>query len=312
MNIERGDAERLQMRRPRVSIGEALGRVGCEHADHGTRQIALAHVGEARLVDEMRRVAGVEQVQEVQPALRARGDERRELVIADLRGDEVLGLVPCAGVVDRNPRCGFEARAQHLARLVEEGILAFDQQSHELALRDDDAEVDQQRSQARDGGLALMILREHEAFELGPEVSVDPGRQRRDDGRAVWQLPALAPVEHGQRLHDEVLDEKLLVALEAGALGDVRALDDFGLTDRELGSLCAATTDLARALALGPGRLVHAAGLARLDLRPALQALEPHVLVAQLGVLCLQSGNVLQNLHEQRLQLFEAKPVDAG
>jgi len=105
MNIERGDAERLQMRRPRVSIGEALGRVGCEHADHGTRQIALAHVGEARLVDEMRRVAGVEQVQEVQPALRARGDERRELVIADLRGDEVLGLVPCAGVVDRNPRC---------------------------------------------------------------------------------------------------------------------------------------------------------------------------------------------------------------
>jgi hypothetical protein len=49
---------------------------------------------------------------------------------------------------------------------------------------------------------------------------------------------------------------------------------------------------------------------ARLDLRTPLQALQPRDLLTQLRVLSLEPGIVLQNLHQQRLQLFEAKPID--
>ena len=62
---ERGDAERGQMRRPCDAVGEAPGRVGLEQIDDFPRQIVLAHISEAGVVDEVRGVAGVEQLQEV-------------------------------------------------------------------------------------------------------------------------------------------------------------------------------------------------------------------------------------------------------
>ena len=156
-----------------------------------------------------------------------------------------------------------------------------------------------------------MVLGEHEAFEFRSEVAGDASRQRRHDGLAGRRQPALAPIEHGVRLHDQVLDHELLVALETGASRNVLRPDDLALGDGELRSLGPAPPDLALAFGRRPGlrRLLHAA---RRDLGPALQALQPRDLVTQLGILCLQSGIVLQNLHEQRLQLFEAKPVDAG
>jgi hypothetical protein len=61
----RGDAERGQMRRPCDAVGEAPGRVGLEQIDDFPRQIVLAHISEAGVVDEVRGVAGVEQLQEV-------------------------------------------------------------------------------------------------------------------------------------------------------------------------------------------------------------------------------------------------------
>jgi hypothetical protein len=154
-----------------------------------------------------------------------------------------------------------------------------------------------------------MVLGEHEAFELGPEVAGDASRQRRHDRLAGRHQPALAPIEHCRRLHDQVLDGELLVALEAGAGRNVLGLDDLGLGDGQPAALGPAPADLALALGCGPGlrRLLHAA---RHDLGPALQALQPRNLVTQLGILCLQPSIVLQNLHQQRLQLFEAKPID--
>jgi hypothetical protein len=143
MHVERGDAEGLQVRGPCRAVGEALGRMSGEQIDDFSRQIALAHVGETGVIDQVSGVAGVEQLQEVEPALRARGRERRELVVADLGAYAVLRLVPCPGVIDGDPRRGVEARAQDIARLVQKGVLAVDQQSHELALRDDGAKVGQ-------------------------------------------------------------------------------------------------------------------------------------------------------------------------
>jgi hypothetical protein len=184
--------------------------------------------------------------------------------------------------------------------------VALDQQPHQLALRQVDAEVLQQGKQTRNGGLALVILGEHEPFQLGPEVAGDPSRQRRYHGLARRYQPALAPVEHRQRPHHEVLDDKLLIALEACAGRHVLGLDGPGLVDRELRALGATTTDLARPLGWGLGRLLHAA---RLELGAAIEPLEPRHLLTQGFVLCLEPGNVLKRLHQQRLQVFEAKSI---
>lgn len=192
MHVEAGDAERGQMRRPRRPVGEVLGRMSGEQIDDFARQVVLAHVGETRRIDQMRGIAGVEQLQEVQSALGARGRKRRELVVADLRAHAVLGLVPRTGVIDRDPGGFIEARAQNITCLVEKGVLVVDQQSHELAFGDADAEVGQQREQARHGRLTLVVLGEHKAFELGPEMAGDAGRQWRHHGLAGRQPPAFA------------------------------------------------------------------------------------------------------------------------
>ncbi|MGX9576961.1 hypothetical protein [Mesorhizobium sp. f-mel] len=53
--------------------------------------------------------------------------------------------------------------------LVAEALLAIDQQTHHLPLRDRDADRSQQRHQPRHGDLALMVLRQHEAAQVRPE-----------------------------------------------------------------------------------------------------------------------------------------------
>ena len=186
-----------------------------------------------------------------------------------------------------------------------------------LALGDDDAEIDQQRQQTRDCGLALVVARklasevlgEHEALEIGAEVGGDPGGQRCHDATTIRQLPALAAINDGHRFDDQILDDELLVALEAGAFGQALDLDVPGLVDRQLGTAGATPAFFARPFGRRLRRLLHAAGL---DLGPNIQTLQPCDLVTQLGVLCLQPGIVLQNLHEQRLQNFETNPVDGA
>lgn len=307
MHVERGDAECVEVRGPRRAVGEAPRRVTCKRGDDLARQVVLAHIGNRRIIDQVRRIARIQQLEKIEPALGARGHEGREPIVADVRAHPVLSLMSCARVVDRDPGGGIEARAQHIACLAEKCVVALDQQPHELALGDVDAQILQQREQARHGGLALMVLGKHEAFELGPEVSGDPGRQRRHDGLAGRKLPALASQQHGQRPHDQVLDQELFVALETGAFRHTLDLDDLRLVDRHLRALGPAAAVSAPSGGRGLGCLLHAA---RLDLGSPFQTLQPRDLLTQLRVLCLEPGDLLQGLHEQRLQLFEAKPVD--
>ncbi len=79
-------------------------------------------------------------------------------------------LVASPGVVHRDPGGAREPGAQHIARLIEEAVLAGDQQTHELPLGDHDAERAQQRQQPRHRDLPLMILGEHEAAQFRPEM----------------------------------------------------------------------------------------------------------------------------------------------
>ena len=202
----------------------------------------------------------------------------------------------------------MQASAQHIA-CCREKLFALDQQTYQLPLRDADAEAGQQIEQAWDGVLALMILGEHEAFQLGSEMAGDPCGQRRQHGPAVGQFPALPAIECGARFDDDILDDKILEDFEAGAGRNGLGLDDLGLGDDELRALGPAPTDFALALASKLRRFLHAT---RLQLWPAVQALQPRNLVAQLRVLCLEPGIILEHLHDQRLQFIEAKSINGA
>src|SRR4051812_21513891 len=104
------------------------------------------------------------------------GGERGEVVVAELRAEAVLQLVPGAGVIDADPGRRFQSRPQHSAGFVEEGALARVQQAHDLALGDRDAERPELGNQARHGDLALMVLQQHEAAQLRPDAE---GRAKR-------------------------------------------------------------------------------------------------------------------------------------
>jgi hypothetical protein len=65
-----------------------------------------AHVIECCRVEHEVGMAGTQQIEKVQPALRWSGAEPGEPVIADLGAETVRHLVSCAGVIDRYPgRC---------------------------------------------------------------------------------------------------------------------------------------------------------------------------------------------------------------
>ena len=89
----------------------------------------------------------------------------------------VLGLVPCARVVHRDPGRRAKACAQHLAGFGEKGALLAAEQPHDLPFGDVDAQVLQLGEQARDGSLSLVVLAQDKALEAGAEMA----------GRPFWQ-----------------------------------------------------------------------------------------------------------------------------
>ena len=99
-DLERGEAELFKMGLPCRAIGEVLVVVFGELADQRPGERAVAHIGERLGVDDVVAMAGTQQVEEVEPALRTGGAEPGEAVIADLRAEAILGLVPGTGVVD--------------------------------------------------------------------------------------------------------------------------------------------------------------------------------------------------------------------
>jgi hypothetical protein len=154
--------------------------------------------------------------------------------------------------------------------------------------------------QTRHGHLTLVVLEQDEPAQLRPEVADDPGRHRRHDGPAVRGQPALAAEADHVRAQHEVLDQEVLVALEARAGGDLR-LDHALLVDGEppdLAGLHGTTPALPGRLGLGG--LLHAAGL---HLGAALHAFKRRDLRPQLGDRLPQGGVLGQQPLGQGLQL---------
>src|SRR4051794_13859142 len=106
----------------------------------------------------------------------------------------------------------------------------------------------------------------------------DPGRQRRDHGLSVRREPALAAIADHVGANDHVLDQEILVALEARA-GRHLGRDDPLLVHAQIGSAAPLAAALAPTLLRRrvPARLLHPA---RLDRRGTLETLETRDLLA--------------------------------
>ena len=232
MDLERGDPEALQMGRPRRLIREPLALVLRQQRHKWAGQMAPAHVRKRRRVDHVVPVAGPQQRKKVQPALRKRRPEPGKAVIADLRANAVRRLVPRSGVIDRDPSRRLHTGPQNVARLGHKPVLAPAPKPHHLAVRDVHPDIAQQTHQAANGHLAAVILGQHEAPQLRPEVTREPRRQRRHHHPAIGGEPALAPVADHMRTQHKILNHIVLVALETRAVRNLD-LDDPILIDHQ-------------------------------------------------------------------------------
>ncbi len=176
-----------------------------------------------------------------------------------------------ARIVDADPARHRQAGPQHVACFIKEGALALVQQPNDLALRDRDADSPELGYQTRHGHLALVVLEQHEPTQLRPDMTGDAGRHGCRDGHPVRGQPTLAAEANDVRPQHEILNEEVLVALEAGARWNGR-LNGALLVDGEPLALAALGTASSRLVGQrGFSALVHAAGL---HSGPALQALE--------------------------------------
>ncbi|ASY73900.1 hypothetical protein SF83666_a43120 (plasmid) [Sinorhizobium fredii CCBAU 83666] len=146
--------------------------------------------------------------------------------------------------------------------------------------------------------------RQHEAAQFRPEMAVDAVRQRRHDAAAVGRQPTLAPEPDRRRLDDQVLDDEVLVALEAGARRNLGLHDP--ILDRHSRQVrLAAATSLAAGVRcrISRARLLHAARPVGLDVRPALQTLQPRDLLALLANRLLQRRHLAKQFQHQLPEL---------
>jgi hypothetical protein len=214
IGLQVGDAKSPEMLPPRRLIGEVpVGMVG-QGFDDRASQGALAHVGQGLGVDDVVAVAGPQHFQEVQPAFRGGGREGGEVIVAELGAIAVLVPVASAGIVHTDPRCRFQPGPQHGAGLLNEGAGVRVQQTDDLALGDHDADRPQLGYQARHGDLALMVLQQNEAAQLRPKVTGNFGRHWRENRLPIGRQPALPADAHDMRAQHQILDDKVLVALE--------------------------------------------------------------------------------------------------
>src|SRR5215203_3051869 len=150
-----------------------------------------------------------------------------------------------------------------------------------------------------------MVLGQHEAPELRPEMAVNPVRQGRHDQLPLRRQPALAAVADRLGPQHEVLDQEVLVAPEPRA--GRHASRDNPVLDRDpWHHLAAAATTMRAARRLRLARLLHAA---RLDPRARLQTLEAGDLLALRRHRPLKINHLALQRAHQRPQLDRGQRV---
>ena len=111
------------------------------------------------------------------------------MVVADLRAGAVGGLVPRAGVVDRDPgRLRSPARSTSRASSRKRSWPSI---SRRMTCRLEMATpIARSCVTKRDGDLALMILGQHVAAQFRPEVAIHPARQGATTSRPLASASA--------------------------------------------------------------------------------------------------------------------------
>ena len=69
-DVQRGEAEPVEMRQPCLLISEACLRFGHQAGDQRRRQSMLSHIAVGCVVEHVIGMAGAQQIEEVQPAFR--------------------------------------------------------------------------------------------------------------------------------------------------------------------------------------------------------------------------------------------------
>src|SRR5260370_4658610 len=101
--LERGNAKSVEMLLPGRTIGEALVVVLGELPDHRTGERPAAHISERLGVDRVVAMAGAQQFEKVEPALRAGRAEPGKAVVANMRAEPVPRLVARPRAAYRDP-----------------------------------------------------------------------------------------------------------------------------------------------------------------------------------------------------------------
>src|SRR3954454_13558999 len=249
-------------------------------------------------------MAGAQEFEEVQPALAGCCTKPGEVVVADLRAGAVRGLVAGSGVIHRDPGRLRQPGAQHIARLIEKTLVTLDEQAHDLPRGDGQTNGPQLRHQARKSDLPLMVLGQHKAAQFGPEVAIDPARQRRHDQLPVRRQPALPAIADAAGPQDQVLNDEICVALKPRA-GWHRGLDDLVFDGHARRHRTAAALAKVRRLRLAG--LLHSA---RFERWPALEPFQPCDLRTLGRYRLLQGRHLAQQPDDKRLQFSQGECVE--
>jgi hypothetical protein len=120
-------------------------------------------VAQGVLVETVGDLAGVEQLQEVDPTFAAGAREPSEPVVADLRHITVAAPMARPGIVHRDVATDFQAGHQQLVLLGEKLPVGAAEQRIDVSHRDVDAPLAQLLVEQRLGDVAVMVLVERVA-----------------------------------------------------------------------------------------------------------------------------------------------------
>ena len=217
----------------------------------------------------------------------------------DDSADLVAPLVAGTGVIDADERRCLQTGLQDGGSFFPKASTRVQQQAQDLAFGNVDAKAVEMLAQARQRHLSTVVKLDRHAAEFPTIVALDILRHGCCDRLAVGKLPDLAADQFDFCRDDEILHQKIGIALEAGTRwrfhSDEALLHSNTRSHRPAAPLAAA---------LRPRGFLHAAGLGRwLDVRAALQALQAGDLFPLLQNNLLQRRNLAQQSHHQSLQL---------
>src|SRR6516225_8120912 len=113
---------------------DVLGQSSDDRPGERTR----AHISQRFGIDDVIAMAGAQNFEEVETALRLGGSEPCKLSVADLGTEAIRGLVARARIVHRDPGGMRKSGPQHIMGFVQETLFAGDQQANDLPLGDQD------------------------------------------------------------------------------------------------------------------------------------------------------------------------------